>query len=243
MNDTKDVEELIRNGLEALSINSTQKALDLFSKAIAKDPENTMAWNNKGVALRKMGKIEDAIDCYNKALSISPDLSQALMNKARALRILKKFDLALFTYEEILELDSEHQEAKDESERVRMLLSRQVQISAKSTDKVELEKKEQQLLKERKQELKEFLNESQLSISDSVQRIGEMFVHGIKEEAIDQREKISRAIISFNNQITERVKLITDEFSLLDFEEECREQLDNWQIFKNKMLKELQKMT
>lgn len=242
MDNGKDAQKLIQKGLDALSKNKNEKALELFTQALKFEPKNTMAWNNKGVALRKLGKIDEAINCYDKALSISPDSSQTLVNKARAQKILKKFDLALFTYEDILELDPEHQEALEERERVRNLLAKRAQISSKGVDITQLENKEIELLQERKKDLVDFLEESQLSINDSVQRIMEMFTHGIKEEALDQREKITRAIVSFNSQITERVKAVSEEFSTLDFEKECQEELAVWHSFKDKKLAELQKM-
>jgi len=31
------------------------------------DPKNVYAWNNKGVALDKLGKYKQAIKCYDKA--------------------------------------------------------------------------------------------------------------------------------------------------------------------------------
>ncbi len=238
-----NAEKLIQNGLDALSKNKNNKALELFSQALKLDPKNTIAWNNKGVALRKLGKTEEAINCYNKALSISPDSSQTLVNKARALKILKKFDLALFTYEDILELDPEHQEALEERERVRNLLARRAKMSSKGEDITQIENKEKELLEERKKDLVDFLEESQISIGDSVQRIEEMFTHGIQEEALDQREKITRAIVSFNKQITDRIKAVTEEFSTLDFEKECQESLAIWHSFKDKKLEELQKMS
>jgi len=237
-----NAEKLIQNGLDALGKNMNEKALSLFSQAIKLEPKNSMAWNNKGVALRKLDKADEALNCYNKALSISPDSSQILVNKARALKLLKKFDLALFTYEDILELDPEHQEALDERERVRNLLARRAQISSKGEDLVQIENKEKELLIERKKDLADFLEESQLSITDSVKRILEMFTHGIIDEALDQREKITRAIISFNHQIAERVKAVTEEFSTLDFERECQESLDHWHSFKDTKLAELKKM-
>ncbi|MCK5158949.1 MAG: tetratricopeptide repeat protein, partial [Candidatus Heimdallarchaeota archaeon] len=79
---SENIKKLLEDGLEALRKNKNEKAIEYFDRVIAAESENTMAWNNKGVALRKLGKIEDAINCYNKALSIDPDLSRALLNKA-----------------------------------------------------------------------------------------------------------------------------------------------------------------
>ena len=201
-----------------------------------------MAWNNKGVALRKLGKIEDAINCYNKALSIDPDLSRALLNKARALKMQKKFDLALFTYEDILELHPEHREAIEESERVRNLLSRQVQLAQVEESVTQKESEERKLFNERKEELIEFLEESRKSINDSVEKIEEIFTSGIKEEALEHRDRILNALISFNEQLLDRIRHLNDEFVTLDFEEEIRELIDKWDAFKDAKIQELKSL-
>ena len=237
-----EVKKLIQKGLDNLKKNRLEAALENFNQALKQEPKNTMAWNNKGVVLRKQGKIDEALNCYNNALSFDPKLTRAMLNKARALKIQKKFDLALFTYEEMLEIDSEHPIAIAESERVRILLSKRAQMRTIDKQTKEQEIEENIKLVERKQELIEFLEESRSSITDSVEGITEMFTHGIKEEAIEQRDKIKQAIISFNNQMLNRIELIADEFITLDFEEECRELIDTWDDFKNSMIDELQRL-
>ncbi|MHA1124650.1 MAG: tetratricopeptide repeat protein [Candidatus Heimdallarchaeota archaeon] len=242
MESSDEVKKLIQTGLANLKKNRLDEALKNFNQALNKDPNNTMAWNNKGVVLRKQGKIDEALDCYNKALALDPELTRAMLNKARALKVQKKFDLALFSYEEILEIDSEHPIAIVESERVRILLSKRAQLASVDKQSKDKEVEENALLDEKKEELIEFLEESRLSIADSVEGITEMFTHGIKEEAIEQRDKIKQAIVSFNDQMLNRIELMADEFITLDFEEECREMIDAWDDFKNTKIEELQKL-
>lgn len=239
MNDFKNVKKYIENGLNAMKKNNNEKAIEFFDKAIEINSSNPQAWNNKGVALRKIGKIEEAINCYNKALTIDPDLILAHLNKARALKIQKKFDLALFSYENILEIDPEHEEALAESERVRDLLARRSGIIKSETDQKDQFEEEKQLLDERKQELLEFLEESRKSINDSVERIKEMFTHGIRDEAEENRDRIVNALVNFNEQLHTRIHSITEEFTAIDFEEECRDIMDKWEYFKESKLSEL----
>jgi len=242
MSKSENIKKLLEDGLEALRKNKNEKAIEYFDRVIAVESENTMAWNNKGVALRKLGKIEDAINCYNKALSIDPDLSRALLNKARALKMQKKFDLALFTYEDILELHPEHPVAAEESERVRNLLSRQVQLTQIEVSINKKESEERKLFQERNEELIEFLEESRKSISDSVEKIEEIFTSGIKAEALEPRDRILKALISFNEQLLNRIRNINDEFVTLDFEEEIRELIDIWDAFKDAKIEELKSL-
>ncbi|NPE08048.1 MAG: tetratricopeptide repeat protein [Asgard group archaeon] len=242
MSKSENIKKLLEDGLEALRKNKNEKAIEYFDRVIAVESENTMAWNNKGVALRKLGKIEDALNCYNKALSIDSDLSRALLNKARALKMQKKFDLALFTYEDILELHPEHRVATEESERVRNLLSRQVQFTQVEVSITEKESEERELFQERNEELIEFLEESRKSIIDSVEKIEEIFTSGIKEEALEHRNRILKALISFNEQLLNRIRNINDEFVTLDFEEEIRELIDKWDAFKDTKIEELKNL-
>jgi len=57
----------------------------MFTKVLEKDPKNKTAWNNKGLALGKFGRVLEAIDCYNKALEINPKDHVVLNNKGNAL--------------------------------------------------------------------------------------------------------------------------------------------------------------
>jgi len=236
------VKKLLETGLNALRKNKSEKALSFFEQALALDSTNTMAWNNKGVALRKLGRTEEAINCYNKALTLDPDLSMALLNKARALKIQKKFDMALFAYEDILELHPDHNEALEESERVRALLTKSAKISSDESV-AEQAKEEEDLFTERREDLREFFEESRRSISDSVTKIEEIYTSGIKAEALEHRDRILKAIISFNEQLLERIKRITSEFITIDFEEENRDIIDKWFEFKDEKITQLQKLS
>lgn len=241
MTQEKETRKLFEKGLEALNKNQYDKALQHFEKVISSDPNNTMAWNNKGVALRKLGRIEEALESYNKALSIDPELVQALLNKARALKVLKKYDLSLFAYEEALELSPEHNDARKEREKVRLLLSQRAKIESEA-EQEEQREEELERAQKRKQDLVSFLEESRRSITDSVEKIEDLFNHGIKAEAEEHRQKIYNAIISFNNQLLDRVDRINDEFVLVDFEEECRSLLQKWSEFKETQLNRLKQL-
>ncbi|MEA2070323.1 MAG: tetratricopeptide repeat protein [Asgard group archaeon] len=238
-----EIRKLISEGLRNLQNNKSKQALELFNKALELDPKNSMLWNHKGVALRKLGEINEAITCYNKALKFDPESIRANLNKARALRSQKKYDLALFSYEDVLELDPDNLEAKEESKRVRDLLAKRAQLRAneKSIDKQKDE--EEEIFEERRQDLMAFLEKSRKRIDGSIQKIKEMFEHGIKEEAIENREKIKSALISFDEQLYKRIKLISNEFVVIDFEEECRDLLDKWEVFKDRKLQELEKLS
>ena len=77
------------------------QAIDYFDISIRIDAQNSIAWNNKGLALAKLDKIDEALACYEKALEITPDDHVFLINKGNILYkkgnpgdALKAFQLA-----------------------------------------------------------------------------------------------------------------------------------------------------
>jgi len=239
---SENIKILIKNGLKALKEGNAESAIKSFDEVIASDNENTIAWNYKGLALRKQGKFEEALKCYNKALEKDNTITLTLLNKARVLKLLKKFDLALFVYEDILELAPEHPIALDESESIKSLVARRAKLSHNEAEMKEQEKEEFELIKERKDELSHFLDDAKNSINDSIIRIKEIYTDGIKEEAIEHRDKILEAIDSFNEELINRIKNIADDFYTLDFEEENRELIDSWEDFRDQKETELEEL-
>jgi tetratricopeptide (TPR) repeat protein len=43
-----------------------------FDKAIEINPQNSLAWYNKGITLRHLNKYEEAIKAYEKAIESNP---------------------------------------------------------------------------------------------------------------------------------------------------------------------------
>jgi tetratricopeptide (TPR) repeat protein len=48
---------------------------------VARQPGNADAWNNRGVALRELGRLDDAIASFSRALAINPGYAGALLNR------------------------------------------------------------------------------------------------------------------------------------------------------------------
>ena len=62
--------------VEALECYNT--TLPLLDDAINREPQKTIAWQNKGRALDYIGREEEALECYNRALEINPDRSASI---------------------------------------------------------------------------------------------------------------------------------------------------------------------
>ncbi|MCZ7385027.1 MAG: tetratricopeptide repeat protein, partial [Candidatus Methanoperedens sp.] len=108
------VHEIAKKALDHLvtgnalySMKKYEDAIDSFNKSLLIDPENTIAWNNKGLALAKSGKIEEAIICYDKALKIDPEDCVFLNNKGNALYKKGEIREALKNYQMAFELNPE----------------------------------------------------------------------------------------------------------------------------------------
>ncbi len=68
----REIDVLIKNGKIKLEEGNFEDALGFFEQALLLDQKNPELWNNKGVALRSIGRYDEAIDCFNKSLEIDP---------------------------------------------------------------------------------------------------------------------------------------------------------------------------
>ena len=65
-----------------------EEALSCCEQAITLDPNNGLAYFNKGNALQGMGKYEEAIDCYDKSISIYPSYPDTYYEKGNTLKAM-----------------------------------------------------------------------------------------------------------------------------------------------------------
>lgn len=49
-----------------------EQALSYFEQALLLDQKNAQIWNQKGAALRSLGRYDEALECFNRALEIDP---------------------------------------------------------------------------------------------------------------------------------------------------------------------------
>ena len=66
------IDDLVEAGKKFLESGKYSEALGMFEQALLLNQENPDLWNNKGVALRSLGRYEEAMDCFNKSLEIDP---------------------------------------------------------------------------------------------------------------------------------------------------------------------------
>lgn len=63
------------------------------------------AWNDKGAALEKQGKLDEAIQAFDKAIELNPNFALAWSNKALMLFKAKRYDEALEAVNKAIELN------------------------------------------------------------------------------------------------------------------------------------------
>jgi len=80
-------------------------ALEYFDKVIAINPNNAVAWYNKGVALDELKRYDEAIIAYDKAIAINPNDAKAWFNKGVTLVKLSRYDVAIIAYDKAIAIN------------------------------------------------------------------------------------------------------------------------------------------
>ncbi len=104
-------EKLCRQGY-SLSINGQdQRALEFFEEAIAKDPENTMAWHGLGYCHVGMNNPAAAIKAYRQAIKTNPTDETLYFILGDYYVKLEQHEEAIGAYREVIRLKPEFEEA------------------------------------------------------------------------------------------------------------------------------------
>lgn len=74
-------------------------AVKWYGVGISMDDRNKELWNNRGVALARLGKLDTAVKSYNQALRIDPEYGRAWFNKGKAMHKMMKEEEALACFE------------------------------------------------------------------------------------------------------------------------------------------------
>ncbi len=66
------IEELVQKGQSLMNDGQFDNALGFFEQALLLNQNDPDLWNNKGIALRSLGRYEESMECFNKSLEIEP---------------------------------------------------------------------------------------------------------------------------------------------------------------------------
>lgn len=103
--------DYIRRGNRAYDEGRQQDALDEYSKAIERYPENEVAYNNRGNVYYLLGQHENAIKDYNKAIELDPNDADAYYNRGIVYKKLKKYAKAIEDFARVIQLNPEYKNA------------------------------------------------------------------------------------------------------------------------------------
>jgi tetratricopeptide (TPR) repeat protein len=93
----------LHKGMDCVRRRDYEKALEYFQAVTSSNPEIPEAWNNLGVALYGLGRIDEALNSYSRSIALDPNNLDALRNSAFLLRSQKRLPEALEVYDTVLE--------------------------------------------------------------------------------------------------------------------------------------------
>jgi Flp pilus assembly protein TadD len=80
------------------------EAVQNYGKSLLLNPKEADTYNNMGVALRAMGKLEAAVACYRRSIVLRPNNAGAYSNLGNALRDLGRLQQAVAAHQHALKL-------------------------------------------------------------------------------------------------------------------------------------------
>jgi len=89
-------------GMAYLNAGNYTEAISYFDKALAINPNYSLALNNKGAALYDRGIYNESIAYFDKALSVNPYYTTALYNKGASLNKLGIYNESIAYFDRVL---------------------------------------------------------------------------------------------------------------------------------------------
>ena len=81
------------------------KYMEYIEKILSIDPNNAKVWNNKGLALNKLGRYKEAIECFDRTIEIDSDDYMPWNGKGLALNYLGRYKEAIECFDRSIEID------------------------------------------------------------------------------------------------------------------------------------------
>lgn len=107
-------QNLVKQGLDAISRDSLLQAEEYFRAALKKEPalkSNALLFNYIGQIQEKTGRDADALESYNLGINLSPHTMGILLNRAALYMRTGRKEKALTDYSDILDLNPDHRHA------------------------------------------------------------------------------------------------------------------------------------
>ena len=88
-----------------------EKALKHYTEVITQNPRNFIAYNNRGLAYAKTGRLPESIKDFDRAISVNNNYPEAYYNRGATQAKTGKYQEALTDFNKAIELDSNYAEA------------------------------------------------------------------------------------------------------------------------------------
>lgn len=110
MSNNIEAMNLYSKGIDALTAQDFNKAIDYFKQSLKIDSIFSFCWDNLGLAYRKSGEYEKAINAYKTSIQIDPSGLMPRQNLAAVYEFKKEYENAVMAYGELATLDKENPE-------------------------------------------------------------------------------------------------------------------------------------
>ncbi len=102
--DPNHIDALHLSGLIAYQTGNYDRAGELISRALSRNPSYAAAHNNLGNVFRAQGRLEEALGCFRNALALEPDYVDAHINLGALFRAQGRLDDAAVCCEKVVSL-------------------------------------------------------------------------------------------------------------------------------------------
>jgi len=92
-------------------LDKNQEALELYNKALQKDPKDTNSLYEKSQVLLELGKTKESLKVAEKSLEIDPEDKDVLVHKGVVLMELERNEEALSCFNKAIQFDSSDEDA------------------------------------------------------------------------------------------------------------------------------------
>ena len=99
-------EVLVARGHLMESRGKLDDAVDAYTRALARRPDDATIYYDRGVALGRLRRWDDAIADYTQAIEHDPGMARAYNNRAAAYAQQRRFDAAVADFTKTISLDS-----------------------------------------------------------------------------------------------------------------------------------------
>ena len=100
-----DTDQLNQRGILNYNLGEYEKAIADYDKAIELDNDYKWAYQNKSLALNKMGKNKEALEVINQALKIDPGDAWAYSQRGKIYNDMKEYEKAVIELDKAIDID------------------------------------------------------------------------------------------------------------------------------------------